>query len=203
MSALATALLHQDSCVFSACVGSFTAPTEQLAVGKTASIEFWQTDAEGQPQLAHRHSLSHPLQSVFTLPRREAERLDWLLVWTADDLCTLLEWSPASQNWATRSTKIDVVGDTVPHRIGQACRSSPVRRKEKDYEYWQWALAAFNGVIHVLRVTLKDGDVHSLSTKAFWTGISCCVNCVFVHCLGFRYWLRVIAQQCTTLPSIF
>ena len=45
-----------------------------------------------------------------------------------------------------------------------------MHRSSGDVQYVQWALAVYEGVIHVLRATLRNGQLEALGTKAFWTG---------------------------------
>ena len=82
----------------------------------------------------------------------------------------MLTLDPRQHQWDTHTFKIEVPGDTAAHRIDQTASSSAVHRSSGDVQYVQWALAVYEGVIHVLRATLRAGCLEALGTKAFWTG---------------------------------
>ena len=170
MAGLAVASSRPDRCILSACSGSFTARVEQLAVASHTSVEIWQIDTEGQPEVAACIPMYASLQQVFAMTGHAESGLDWLLLLTADAKCTLLEWCQSSKQWTASTISIEVPGDTVQHRLQQACCSCAVQRKESKAQYVQWAIAAFEGVIHVLRVTVRAGQCIEMTVRAFWTG---------------------------------
>ena len=175
MPGLGIEVLHRDSCVLSACTGSFTGAGPQLAIGKPNSVEIWAVDAESQLQLATTVALQSTLERVLTLSREAPGQLDWLLTITSEDSCSVLqcqtgESQEQQHQWETNTVKVEVPGDTAAHRIDQTACSSAVYRSSGDVQYVQWALAVYEGVIHVLRATLRNGQLEALGTKAFWTG---------------------------------
>ncbi|KAK9813359.1 hypothetical protein WJX73_002204 [Symbiochloris irregularis] len=173
MTALAVEVLHQDSCVLSACTGRFTAPVLQLATGKPSRIEIWEADAESQLRLATTIPLNSVLQQVLTLPRAPEQGLDWLLLLTADDSCALLQCTQrqgADCHWDINTIKVEVPGETVARRIEQVACSCAVQRPSQKSCLVQWALAVYEGVIHVLRATLTAGSLESWTVRAFYTG---------------------------------
>ena len=157
MAGLAVAIHLSDRFVFSACSGEFTSSVEQLAVALHSSIELWQSDAEGQPELAKCIPMHTTLQRVLVVHPGAPSDLDWLLVLTSDNECLLLAWDSSARQWSKNTASISVTGDTVPRRVDQVCCSAAVCRSENTSRYVQWAVAAYEGVIHVLRVTLRDG----------------------------------------------
>lgn len=187
MSGLGVATLQADSFVFSACSGRFTAQDEQLAVALHTSVQLWRADAEGQPEHVATVPFNDTLQSVLTISN--ATQLDWLMVLTLEQNCVLLEWDQEKRSWNTVTTVISVPKGSAPRRVGQVRWSSAVAHKEPSSHYVQWALAAFEGVIHVLRVNIQDGHPDMLNIRAYWTGLSA-HHCYQSKCF-WRCWLAL------------